>query len=193
MDRNGRKSCSNVRSKSWVFLIYYSISPRAIPRHSIHRSRRHLKAWLIAFNFDCSSAPPGSDIFFNETFQWGAARLIIHHGCFAPSELPQNAIKHPIYGFVMHPRNWPETVVKIVLMPVQRRGSSIYYPMSLRAIARLSVHGSRRRLKAWLIAFNFDCFSAFPGKVLFFAENLPMGCRMTYKASWVVRTIWLAP
>ena len=39
-------------------------------------------------------------------------------GCFVPSELPQNAMKPPIYDFVVQPRSAPETIVKVVLMPV---------------------------------------------------------------------------
>ena len=62
--RNDFKSCSNARSKSWEFLIYYPMSPRAISRHSMHGSRGHLKAWLIASNFNRFKAPPGPVIFF---------------------------------------------------------------------------------------------------------------------------------
>ena len=52
----------------------------------------------------------------------GVARIIMHPWCFAPSELPQNAIKSPIYDFVVQPWNNLETVVKAILMSVQSRG-----------------------------------------------------------------------
>ena len=69
--RNGRKSCSYVRLKSWESLIYYPMSPRVIPRHSVHSSCGRLKLWLITFNFDRFGAPPGSFIFFTKNFSIG--------------------------------------------------------------------------------------------------------------------------
>ena len=65
--------------------------------------------------------------------------------------------------------------------------------MSHRGILRHSVHGSRGRLKAWLITFNFDRFRAPPHQVIFFDENLPMGCGTTYNASRLIRTIRIFP
>ena len=68
--RNGRKSCYYVRSKSWECLIYYPMSPRGIPRHSVHGSRGCIKQWL-AFNFDSFGAPPSPIIIFDENLPMG--------------------------------------------------------------------------------------------------------------------------
>ena len=65
--------------------------------------------------------------------------------------------------------------------------------MSPRGIPQHSVHGLRGRLKAWLIAFNFNRFRAPLGPVIFFAEELPIWCDTPYNASRVFRIIWIAP
>ena len=71
--------------------------------------------------------------------------------------------------------------------------SLIYHPMSPRDIPQHSVHGSRGRLKSWLIAFNFNRFRDSPGLVRSFPENFHMWYDMIYNASWVFRTIWIFP
>ena len=115
--RNGRKSCSCVRTKSWKSLIYYPMSSQSISRHLVHGSRKRLKAWLIAFNFDRFRAAPGHVIFFTKNFPTACGTTYNAFGCFAPSELPWIASKWPIYYLVV------QTIVKVVLMPVQIRGS----------------------------------------------------------------------
>ena len=74
------------------------------------------------FNYDRFRAPPGTVIFFAEILPVGCDTLIMRPRWFAPSELPQNATKRPIYYSVVQPQNNPETVLKVVLMPVQSRG-----------------------------------------------------------------------
>ena len=69
--RNGRKSCSYARSNSWKCLIYHPMFPRVVRRHSVHGSRRRLKPWLIAFNFDQFKGPPSPIIFFAENLCMG--------------------------------------------------------------------------------------------------------------------------
>ena len=62
---------------------------------------------------------------FAENLSMGAARFIMHTGYFAPYGSTQNATKSPIYDFVLQPRNNDlETVIKVVFMLVQSRGSS---------------------------------------------------------------------
>ena len=55
------------------------------------------------------------------------------------------------------------------------------------------VHKTCGCLKSWLISFNFDRFRAPGGPVIFFVENLPMGCDKTYNPSSVLHTIWINP
>ena len=93
--RNDRKRVSYSRLKSWESLIYHLISPRVIPRHSVHESRGHLKAWVITFNLDRFRAPRVRLYFLPKSFLWDATRFIMHHGCFAPSELPRMPSDHP--------------------------------------------------------------------------------------------------
>ena len=187
--RNSCKSCSYARSKPWEFLIYHFTSPRGIPRHSVNRSRERLKAWLIAFNFDRFRAPPGPVIFFSKTFLWCATRLIMHPGWFGLSELPKIS-PNDSFIFCRAATEWPRNSRKsfsyVRSMPWE---FLIYHHISPRGIPRHSVHGSRGRLKAWLIAFNFDRFRPALSPVIVFDENLPMECDTTYNASRVLHTI----
>ena len=75
MTRNGRKSCSYVRSKSWTSLIYHLISPRGISGHSLHGSRGRLKLWFIAFNFDSFRTPSDPVIFLSENILMRCAKI----------------------------------------------------------------------------------------------------------------------
>ena len=116
-----RMSWDASRDMGWY--IKDPMSPRAIPRYSMHGSRGRLKPWLIAFNFERFKAVSGPVIFFAENLPMGVAQLKMHPGRLAPYELLQNASKLLIYCFVVQPRNDSETVVKVVLMSVQSRGS----------------------------------------------------------------------
>ena len=73
---------------------------------------------VIVFNFNRFRNPPDPVIFFAENLPMGCSTTYNVFRVLAPSELPQNAIKPPIYDFVVQPRNYPEIVVKVVLMPV---------------------------------------------------------------------------
>ena len=188
--RNRCKSFSYVCSMSWESLIYHPISPRGIPQHSVHGSRGRLKAWLITFNFDRFRAALGPVIFFAENLPMGCGttynasrvfrtiwiapkcRQTIHLWfCGAAIEWLRNGHKSCAYARL---KSWEFL---------------IYHLMSPNGIPRHSVNGARGRLKAWLIAFNFDQFTAPPGPVIFFAENLFVGCGTTYNASQELRTI----
>ena len=166
--RNGRKSCSYVRSKSWKSLIYHPMSPRGIPRHSVYGSRGRLKPWIIAFNFDCYRAPPGPVIFFAENLPMGAARLKMHLGCFATYEFPHNATKHTNLWFCGAATEWPRNGRKRCSYVRSKSWESlIYHLMSPQGIPQHSVHMSRGCLKPWLIGFNFDSFRAHVDYVIF--------------------------
>ena len=88
---------------------------------------------------------------------------------------------------------WPWNGRKNCFYPRSKSWKSlIYHPMSTRGIPRHSVDGSRGRLKAWLITFNFGPFRAPPDPVIFLTEKLTTGCGTTCNAFWVIRTIWIA-
>ena len=163
-----------------------------IPQHWVHGSRGRLKTWLIAFNFDRFRAHPDPTVFFAGNLPMGCdmtyntsrvlrtiwTALECHQTthlwfCGAATEWSRNDRKRCSYA---RSKSWE------FLM---------YHPMSPGAIPWHSVHGSRGRLKAWLIAFNFERSRAPPGPVIFFVENRPMGCATTYNASLVLRTIWI--
>ena len=94
--RNVRKSCSYVRAKSWESLIY-------VPSH-VHSTH----PTTFGSRVQCTSK---------------SVTYIMHLGYFAPSELPKNATKRPIYFFVVHPRGDPDTVVEVIFLLVQSHGS----------------------------------------------------------------------
>ena len=114
--RNGRKRCSYARSNSWKSLIYHLMSPRGIPRHSVHWSWGRLKLWLIAFNFARFMASQVPIIFFAENHTMGydttysASRMLgtiwISPKCYqtthlwfcgAPTKWPRNGRKSCSY------------------------------------------------------------------------------------------------
>ena len=189
----GRKSCSNVRSKPWEFLIYYLMSSRSIPRHSVHSFRGRLKAWLIAFSFDRFSAPPDPVIFFAENLPIGCSTTYKAAWVLRTIWIALECHQTTHLWFSSAATEWPRNSRKSCSNARSKPWEFlIYYATYPQSIPRHPVHGSPGRLKAWLIAFNFDRFSAPPDSVIFFVENLPMRCGTTYNTSWVLRTIWIA-
>ena len=170
------------------------MSPRAIPRHSVNESRRRLKAWLIALNFDRFRGPVGPVIFFAENLPMGCDTTYNASRLFRTIWIaPQcNQTTHLLFSRAS--TGWPRYVRKSYTFARSKPWESlIYHPMSPRTILRYSVHKSRGCLKTWLIGFNFDLFSAPLGPVIFFAKIHSMGCDTTYIACRVFRTIWIAP
>ena len=160
------------------------MSPQANPRYSVHGSRRRLKAWFISFNFDRSRALPSPVIFLAQSLPmgWGKtynANRVLHTIWIAP-ECQQTT--HLL--FCRASKIWPQNDRKSCSYPRSKPWETlIYHPLSPRGIPRHLVQRSRGRLKTWLIAFNFDRLQAPPRPVIFFAQNLPMGCDTTYNAS----------
>ena len=119
---NDRNSCSYARSKSWQSLIYHPMSPRGIPRHSVYGSLGRLKPWIIAFKFDTFRASPSPVIFFAENLRMRCdttynAFRVLRTIWIAPE---CNQTTH--LWFSGAATEWPKTVVKVVLIPVQSRG-----------------------------------------------------------------------
>ena len=126
LPRNDRKSCSYSPSKSWNSLIYHPMSPRGIPRHSVHGSWGRLMAWLKPSILIVFRAPPGSVIFFTENLPMGCVMTYNASLVFRTIWIAQNATNRPIYYFLVQPRNDSKTVVKAIVMLVQSRGSPKY-------------------------------------------------------------------
>ena len=168
--------------------------PSSCPRHSVHRSRGRRKAWLISFNFDRLSALPSRVSFFVENLPIGCDTTYKASWVVRTIWIAQQCHQTTHLWFCGAAKVWVRNGRKSCSNPFSKPWKFlIYYPMSPRAIPRHSIHGSRWRLKTWLIVFNFDRFSAPPCPVIFFVENLPVGCDTIYNASWVLCTIWIAP
>ena len=134
----------------------------------MHGSRGRFKAWLITFNFDRFRDPPGLVIFFAQNVPMGSNRTYnasrVLRTIWIASECHQTF--HLL--FCRTPTKWHQNGRKSCSCFRSKTWETlIYHPMSPRGIPWQSVHGSRGRQKAWLIAFNFDRFRALPARSYF--------------------------
>ena len=86
----------------------------------------------------------------------------------------------------------PETVVKLFLCPFKAVGV-LNIPSHVPSIHPITF-GAQVPLASKSVTYSlqFCPFRASPDPVIFFAENLPMGCDTTYNASRVLCIIWIA-
>ena len=166
------------RSKPCESLIYHLMSPRDIPRNLVHGSGGRLKVWLITFNFDRFRAPQGLVIVLTKNLHMGCgttynASRVIRTIWIAP-ECHQTTHLLFCHATKERPRNSRKSFSYVRSISWE---SLIYHLIATRGIPRHSVYGSRGRLEAWLITFNFDRFRAVLGPVIFFAKKSSYGVR----------------
>ena len=131
--QNERKSYSYSRSKPWKTIIYHPMSPRGIPRHSVHGSRGRLKAWT--FNFYRFRAHSGLFLFFAQNLPMGSDTTYnasrVFRAIWISSECHQTTHFLFCRATTKSPQNGRKSFSYSCSKPCE---NSIYHPMSPRDI-----------------------------------------------------------